>query len=364
MKKILALVLALCMVFALCACGQAAAPAAAPAEAPAEEAAAPAEEAAAPAEEAAPAAAEYKLGMGVSVSTDSTKDGLAQVDATFAAVVTDANGVIVAVRLDCAQNKMDVSAGVCDPAKAFESKMELGDAYNMKTYGNSIGEWYDEAKGFEAYCVGKTATEIAGMELVVNEEGHHVSTDEALLATCTISVEAFIEAVVKACDDAWAVSFESDGNFTVGAACKSTADESTDPTDDTAGVVKMYTEFGAAVIDADGVVLAALNDAIQPQIGFDKAGAIGDVKFVGTKRELGDNYNMVKYGAAIAEWDAQSAAFSAYCTGMTAAEIMALETQVNEEGHEVSVDDALLAQCTMSIGGMMAVIATAAEYAR
>lgn len=49
MKKILAMLLALCMVFALCACGQSAAPA--EQAAPAEEAAAPAEEAAAPAAE-------------------------------------------------------------------------------------------------------------------------------------------------------------------------------------------------------------------------------------------------------------------------------------------------------------------------
>lgn len=49
MKKILALALALCMIFALCACGQQAAPAAAPA---AEPAAAPAAEEAAPAAEA------------------------------------------------------------------------------------------------------------------------------------------------------------------------------------------------------------------------------------------------------------------------------------------------------------------------
>ena len=56
MKKILALVMALCMVFALCACGQTAAPA--------EETAAPAEESAAPAEESAePAAAEYRVAM-------------------------------------------------------------------------------------------------------------------------------------------------------------------------------------------------------------------------------------------------------------------------------------------------------------
>ena len=55
MKKILALVMALCMVFALCACGQTAAPA---------ESSAPAEESAAPAEESTePAAAEYKVAM-------------------------------------------------------------------------------------------------------------------------------------------------------------------------------------------------------------------------------------------------------------------------------------------------------------
>ncbi len=57
MKKILALVMALCMVFALCACGQTAAPA--ESVAPAEESAAPAEESAAPA---APAE-KVKIGM-------------------------------------------------------------------------------------------------------------------------------------------------------------------------------------------------------------------------------------------------------------------------------------------------------------
>ena len=46
--------------------------------------------------------AEYKLGMGVVVSTDSSSDNNAQVDATVATVVTDANGKIVLCRLDCA----------------------------------------------------------------------------------------------------------------------------------------------------------------------------------------------------------------------------------------------------------------------
>ena len=46
---------------------------------------------------------EYKLGMGVVVSTNSSKTNNAQVDATVAAVVVDKDGKIVACRIDCAQ---------------------------------------------------------------------------------------------------------------------------------------------------------------------------------------------------------------------------------------------------------------------
>ena len=53
-----------------------------------------------------PAEATYKLGMGVVVSTASSKNGLAQVDATVATVVVDKDGKIVACRIDVAQNKV------------------------------------------------------------------------------------------------------------------------------------------------------------------------------------------------------------------------------------------------------------------
>ena len=93
-------------------------------------------------------------------------------------------------------------------------------------------------------------------------------------------------------------------------------------------------------------------------------GNIVSAEYKGTKRELGDAYGMVAYGAAIAEWDAQSAAFSAYTTGKTAAEVRAIETKTNDHGYTVAADEALYAGCTMQITGMMEVIATAADYAR
>lgn len=332
MKKIIAIVLALAMVFALCACGA--------------------------------KQADYKLGMGVVLSTDSSGTGNAQVDATVAAVVTDAAGKIVACRLDCAQSKMNVTDGAVDPAATFLTKMEKGDAYGMVAYGNAIAEWDAQAKAFEAYVVGKTAAEVQGIETVTNDSGHNVSVDEKLLAGCTMDITDFIAAVVKACNDAKGAAFKSDGKFTLGVAAITVADESVAATEAEDGVVKMYTEFGAAAVGADGKVLAATTDATQPQIAINAAGEIGETKFKGTKMELGADYGMVAYGNAVAEWDAQARAFADYTVGKTAADIRGIETVMNDTGHNVSVDEKLLATCTMDISGMMDVIARAVDYAR
>ena len=180
MKKILALALCLCMVIGLAACtntennGTTTTPTA--------------------------TEKEYKLGMGVVVKTDSSKTGNAQVDATVATVVLDADGKIVACRIDVAQNKMNVTDGAVDTAKTFETKMELGDRYGMagKVDNNGDGvmkEWYEQTKAFEAYVVGKTVAEV---EAIQTQEagGHQIAVDEDLLkAGCSIQITG-IKAVV------------------------------------------------------------------------------------------------------------------------------------------------------------------------
>ena len=82
MKKILALILALCMVFALAACGQQAAPAETPAEAPAE----------APAEQPAEAAGEYKVAM-ITDYGDITDQSFNQTTYEACKAFCEANGV-------------------------------------------------------------------------------------------------------------------------------------------------------------------------------------------------------------------------------------------------------------------------------
>ena len=368
MKKALSLLLLACMLFTLTACGSTAAPAAT--EAPAEATEAPAEATETPADATETptevTAAEYKLGMGVSVSLDSSETNKAQVDATVAAVVTDAEGKIVLCRIDCAQNKMDVTGGAVDTEATYITKRDLKFDYNMVKYSDATLEWFEQVENLENWVVGKTAEDIANIETKVNEEGYNVAVDEELFASCSISLEAFQDAIVKACNDEKGSTFTTADAFTLGVSAISNSKESVAAADSEDGnaMVKMYTEFGAAAVGADGKILAALTDAIQPKITVSAEGEILNKDFTATKRELGDDYNMVKYGNSIAEWDAQAKAFADYTVGMTADEVNAMETRVNDHGYNVSADDTLYASCTIDITVMRATIATAVNNAR
>ena len=348
MKKILAIALCLIMVLSVVAC------------------------------EKAPAEKDYKLGMGIVVNMDSSKTGNAQVDATVATVVTDAEGKIVLCRIDVAQNKMAVADGAVDTAKTFQTKMELGDAYGMAPVGidndgNGVcKEWYEQAKAFEAYVVGQSGTEVAALE-TQEAGGHQIAVDKALLdAGCSMQITDFMAAVAKACADEQGMSFKTAATFTLGVAAKTTAAESTAATAEAEGVVKMYTDFAAAVI-ADGKIIATLNDANQPQIKINAAGEIVEKSFTETKRNLKEGYNMATYGASmdnngdgkVLEWYVQSQAFSNFVVGKTGAEVASMQTKTLENGYQISADDALLtAGCTIQITGICAVVAQAATNAR
>ena len=360
MKKFFAMLLLVCMILSLAACGQQAAPAPAAeqpaAEEPAAEAEAPAETAEEPAAEEPAAAAEYKLGMGVVVKTDSSKAGNAQVDATVAAVVTDAEGKIVAVKLDVAQNKMNITDGEVETDLVFQTKLEKGDAYGMSAIGAK--EWYVQAAAFEEYALGKTAEEIAATE--TKEDGEHVVfVDEALYASCSISIEDFIKAVVKACNDEQGQSFTAE-EFKLGLAAITEVDPSTKAaTAEEDGLSAMYTNFAAAVVDNEGKILASIIDEIQPKISFDAAGEITGATFNGTKRELKEDYKMKAIMNTTYEWYEQAQHFVDYAAGKTADELKATETVVNDEGHNVFADETLYASVSISIDGMIKVLVKA-----
>ena len=386
MKKILAILLCLCMVFAVVACNKTEktddTTAADVTTAATEETT---EETTTNGEDVTPVEAEYKLGMGIVVDTASSSSatadaaGTAQIDATVAAVVLDKDGKIVSCRIDAVQNKIAVAAdGTITIPETFKTKMEQGDAYGMAAavnYGMDwngdgvVKEWYDQAKAFENYVVGMTAAEVEAMATKeVEGKGYIISADDALLsAGCTIQITDFKAAVVKACNDEQGMSFKTASTFTLGVAATSANDGSADAT-----AVQVYSDFAAAVV-VDGKIVATLNDAIQPKIAIDATGAIGETTYVDTKRCLKEGYNMALYGSSmdwngdgeVKEWYLQSAVFSNYVLGKTAAEVADMATKTIDSGYVISADDALLsAGCTIQITAIKAVVAQAVTNAR
>ena len=131
----------------------------------------------------------------------------------------------------------------------------------------------------------------------------------------------------------------------------------------------MYTDFAATVV-VDGKIVAALNDAIQPNITVNAAGEIVEKAYKATKRELKGEYNMAPAkidndgNGVTKEWFEQSAEFSKFVVGKTADEVAALETK-EAGGHQIAVDQALLdAGCSIQITAIKAVVAKAAKNAR
>ena len=280
----------------------------------------------------------YKLGIGMVV--ENTANTNSTTESTVAAVITDANGKIVACRIDAIQMKNLFKDGAVDTSKTFSTKVELGDAYNMVAYGGATAEWYVQAKTFETFVTGKTLAEVAA--IVTDGEG---KTEQ--VAGCTIIVTSFIEAITLACNDTYAVSFEAASVPTLGVSIAGAiADKSNAETE----LVKVEATMDAsAVAMVDGKVVAATLDCAAPS--FTYVEDANTVSFSGTKRQLGDAYNMVTYGGAIAEWYAQAQTFANTTVGKTAAEV----AEITIEG---------VAGCTIYAGSFKTALVKAANAAR
>ena len=296
------------------------------------------------------ASAGESVSAGMSMAMGSPDNGEAKYDVSVVAVTVDDNGIITNCIIDSIGTSVAFDANgaiTSDLTAAVQTKNELGDSYNMKLYGGAVAEWYEQAAALASFAVGKTVEELrAG---AVDETGHAVDAD--LATSATIYLGGYVAAIEKAVANARHLGAQSGDALKLAIIPGVSSSKSADA--ENAGNAQLDVDV-AAVTVKDGVITSAMIDSLQAKVAFDANGAItSDVTQVfQTKNELGEGYGMVAWGGAIAEWNEQAAAFAAYITGKTPAEVAGIA--VNEGTKPADAD--LSTSVTIAIGGFQALI--------
>ena len=302
-----------------------------------------------------------KTGLHIAANVKDSKaataeeNGEAKYDVTMVAVLVDDEGIIRDCVIDgiAASVKFDNTGAITtDLTAPVQTKNELGENYGMVAWGGAIAEWDEQAASFASYVIGKTVEEVKGIAIDENTK----PTDADLKSSVTIKIGGFITAVEAAVNNAQHLGAEA-GDVLKLASVNGT-DSSTAATADKDGNAQLDCTVTAMTMNGDVITSCAIN-AVQAKVAFGTAGELkSDVTApVQTKNELGENYGMVAWGGAIAEWDAQAASFAAYVTGKTAAEVSGIA--VDESTKPTDAD--LLASVTIKIGDFQALIAKAAQ---
>lgn len=310
-----------------------------------------------PVNEAVPVKTGLSMITSVSKSKDATeeKDGQAQTNIALVAVTVDDNGVIDSCVIDAIQVKIGFSAAgalTTDTAAEFASKNELGEDYGMKK-ASSIGkEWSEQAAAMAAYAVGKTVDEIKG--IAVNENGAPADAD--LAASVTLSIGEFLEGIEAAVNNAAHLGAQKGDELALTSV--TSISKSKDATADKDGRAQAYATVAVVTLNGSTVTSCYI-DAVQANVDFNTSGVIvSDLEAaIASKNELGENYGMGKASSIGKEWNEQAAAFCAYVTGKTLAEVVGIA--VNESGAPADAD--LAASVTIGIGEFQTLIGKAAQ---
>ena len=298
---------------------------------------------------------------GTATDADGETNGKGELVVAMAAVLVDKDGKIVKCDIDSLDTSVAyTSTGAAVVEDEILTKHELGDNYGMAAYGGDnngdgkVLEWYAQADALEGVIVGKTADEVKA--LVAGYYG----TEEVQNAGCTIGIPDYVNAVVKAVENAKASDATSSDSLKVSAVV---ATDAKDAAADANGAVELEVSV-AAVAANGGRVTVCATDVVVAEFTFDATGkALTDTTAeILTKREQGDNYGMAAYGndlngdGKVLEWYAQADAFNAACVGKTADEVAALVVN----GYQ-AVEEVQTAGCTMGVADIAAAIVKAAK---
>ena len=309
-----------------------------------------------------PAEGALKTGLAISTSLKKSAsataeaDGKADYDVTMVAVLVDDDGII----RDCIIDGI-ASSIAFDTNGAFigeltagpQTKNELGENYGMVAWGGAIAEWDVQAAALASFAVGKTVEELRNG--AVSESGYAPEGSD-LATSATIYLGGYVAAIEAAVANAAHLGAQAGDVLKL--ATVTNIESCTTATEEKAGNAQLDADVVALTMNGE-TITSCLIDSVQAKVGFDTTGTIttDTAAPVATKNQLGENYGMVAWGGAIAEWNEQAAAFAAYVTGKTPAEVAGIA--ITEATKPADAD--LAASVTISIIGFMNLIAKACQ---
>ncbi len=138
--------------------------------------------------------------------------------------------------------------------------------------------------------------------------------------------------------------------------------ESVSASDDADGQAKYDVTAVAVTVDDAGVIHDCAIDSVPATVKFDGDGVLLTDRdaVILSKNEMGEDYGMVAYGGAVAEWDVQVAALAAFAQGKTVEQLKTMA--VDETGYAKDVD--LATTATIYLSGYVSAIENAVANAR
>ena len=288
-----------------------------------------------------------KTGLSITTSVANSENGVAaDYDITQVAVLVDDAGVIQDCIIDgiAAKVNFDNNGKITDDVnKEVLTKNELGADYGMVAYGGAIAEWDVQADALAQYAVGKTVEELKNG--AIDETGKAPEGTD-LASSATIYLAGYVTAIEEAVNNAKHLGAQAGDELRL--TCLTSLGSSVEATKEAEGTAQLNSDVTAITVK-EGMVTSCYIDSVQAKVNFDQNGIISTnlEEEIKTKNELGADYGMVAWGGAIAEWDAQAAAFAAYVTGKNAEEIGGIS--IDEKTVPTEAD--LSTSVTISIGG-------------
>lgn len=282
------------------------------------------------------------LRVGVSVSFG--RDGM---DVFTAAVVTEGDGSVHSCEIRGEGYHCDLFDSGEEPDGGFDTPIiDLSDE-EAQAPTVTVTEFNADKNAtvaeIETLVKGKTLADIQAMLGKDENDPYDYERDPMK--------DAMLSAVERALLKDVFVNFRSGDDFTVGVSYMPTVTPSY--SDDGLPLVSISVNVGAVALGYDKVVRCASIDSFVASFGAirDEDGSIkADVSYQGTKGEQGDDYGMVAYAGAIAEWYVQAQTYANTAIGKSVDEV-------------ADIPEFNVAGCTMYVAVYKPALVSAAQSA-